>query len=140
MSVWCDRTLIRCPMHFGLCTTEESFHRELRRLKLPRKNWPDFVSNWHSDATTHHFEKRNDKKVAVIVCIRTGRRRTFAQVAALLTHEAIHIWQSVREYMGENTPSTEFEAWSVQSITQELLESYAAQRRKKAKPRKRGRR
>lgn len=47
------------------------------------------------------------------------------QVHGLLLHEAVHIWQELKERMGEGEPSIEFEAYSIQAIAQDLFEMYA---------------
>lgn len=46
-------------------------------------------------------------------------------VAALLVHEAMHVWQAFCEHVGEKSPSDEFEAYSIQSIFHELMTAYA---------------
>ncbi|MEO3357253.1 hypothetical protein [Acinetobacter haemolyticus] len=48
------------------------------------------------------------------------------EVYGLLLHEAVHIWQRVRQLMGETNPSVEFEAYSIQAIAQDLFEMYEA--------------
>lgn len=45
-------------------------------------------------------------------------------VHALLTHEAVHVWQHIRERMSEDAPSSEFEAYSIQRIAQDLFYMY----------------
>ena len=44
---------------------------------------------------------------------------------ALLVHEAVHVWQAFCEDIGEKSPSDEFEAYSIQSISYELMTAYA---------------
>lgn len=51
-------------------------------------------------------------------------KRPLIEIHGLLLHEAVHIWQQVRELMGESEPSTEFEAYSIQAISQDLFEMY----------------
>ncbi|WP_332604774.1 hypothetical protein [Acinetobacter sp. ESBL14] len=46
------------------------------------------------------------------------------EVFGLLLHEAVHVWQKVRLLMGERDPSTEFEAYSIQAIAQDLFKMY----------------
>lgn len=48
------------------------------------------------------------------------------QIHGLLLHEAVHIWQEVIQLMGEEKPSTEFEAYSIQAIAQDLFEMFEA--------------
>ena len=45
-------------------------------------------------------------------------------VAGLLCHEATHVWQAVRDNMGEKSPSSEFEAYSMQAIFQGVYQDY----------------
>ncbi|ENX06514.1 hypothetical protein [Acinetobacter courvalinii] len=52
--------------------------------------------------------------------------RDLIEVYGLLLHEAVHIWQRVKKLMGEREPSTEFEAYSIQAIAQDLFEMYWA--------------
>lgn len=46
------------------------------------------------------------------------------EVYGLLLHEAVHVWQKIRKLMGEKEPSSEFEAYSIQAIAQDLFEMY----------------
>lgn len=118
---WLDRTLVVSPF-FTLCKTEKEFHRALRHIKLDRKDWPDFILTPTAGATTHTFEKNGD-----LVCIVTVRKQKGVgrkQVYALLVHEAVHVWQELRNSIGEKFPSSEFEAYSIQSISQRLIYAY----------------
>jgi hypothetical protein len=45
----------------------------------------------------------------------------------------VHIWQAVRDIMGEKEPSSEFEAYSVQQISLELMWAYKELTKKKKK-------
>ncbi|WP_312057039.1 hypothetical protein [Acinetobacter courvalinii] len=52
--------------------------------------------------------------------------RDVIEVYGLLLHEAVHVWQRVKTLMGEREPSSEFEAYSIQAIAQDLFEMYEA--------------
>ena len=123
---WLCRRLVDSPVYFCLCLTEKQFKKKLKHLNV--KEELSFV-NCGSDATTHYFEK--DGKTTAIVCLTVKKELSQEQHIALLVHEAVHIWQQVRESIGENYPSKEFEAYSVQSITQELLGYYFKKTRRK---------
>ena len=120
---WLDRSLMECSYHYGLCTSEAEFKRELRRLKVPAEDWPRWIANDHSDATVHYLE--NDGRGAAIVCIRITPERTGLEIAGLLVHEAVHIWQAHCENIGEKEPAAEQEAYAIQSIAQSLMQAYA---------------
>jgi hypothetical protein len=118
---WCPRQLFISPIHYGLVVSEKALHRELRRLNVPRSRWPE--RSGPADATTHKLEK-GDGQLAALVYIHPRRKVSRNQTAALIVHEAVHVWQWIREVIGETHPSAEFEAYAVQRITQELLEKY----------------
>lgn len=56
-----------------------------------------------------------------IVQIGDTSERTSVEIHGLLLHEAVHVWQRIKKRMGESNPSTEFEAYSIQSIAQDLF-------------------
>ena len=121
---WCDRALVVSPYCYGLCRTEAEFQQELKRLKIPRSDWPEFMATTHANATVHFFEKTGDIGRCAIVCLQSSKGFTKAQVYACLAHEAVHIWQAIRDDIGEKYPSSEFEAYSIQAITQNLILAY----------------
>ena len=119
--IWLNRSLIVSPIRMALCKNEKQFTQELKRLKIKESEFPDFVS-CGADATTHFFRKGAEE--CCIVCLRTAKKITRVQVYSLLVHEAVHIWQAVKECIGEADPSKEFEAYSIQAISQELMGAY----------------
>lgn len=124
---WLDRALFVSSHYFTLCTTEKMFNKELKRLKVPKKDWPPFVNTWHSNATCHYFEKSEKNRMLAIVCVPVRKDVELIGIHALLCHEAVHIWQQVREAYGESRPSSELEAYAIQNLAQELMTEYARQ-------------
>lgn len=125
---WLNRTLLVSPMPFALCLDEKAFHKELKRLRVPVRDWPPMITNG-ADATTHFLE--SSEQECAIVCLGAHKGRSAAEVNALLVHEAVHLWQEIRRLLGEKEPSSEFEAYSIQSISLSLMDSYAAQRKRR---------
>lgn len=119
---WLDRALVVSPYYIGLCKQASAFERELKRMKVPKADRPEFIIKGAS-ATVHFFENC-DGKLSAIVCITRPKGHTRHQVNGLLVHEAMHIWRWIRECINESEPSKEFEACSIQSISQRLMEAF----------------
>ena len=122
---WLERGLVRSPFYLSLCTTERQFHRQLRHVGVERADWPEFITSPHANATAHFFHPKG--KPIAIVCLHPAPERDQLEVVGLIVHEAVHVWQEVIEHIGEYRPSHEFEAYSVQSLTQVLLGEYRRQ-------------
>ncbi|WP_345868087.1 hypothetical protein [Shewanella algae] len=75
------------------------------------------------DACVTHFSGKK-KETLCVVQIGDVTEHSLLQVHGLLLHEAVHIWQEVRTCMGEEKPSSEFEAYSIQAIAQDLFEAF----------------
>lgn len=132
---WLCRDLFISSHYYTLCTSEKLFKKALRDFRLPKSKWPEFVLNWHSNATAHYLEHREAKKAAVIVCIRDFEDRDDVEVIGLLAHEAVHIWQQIKRTYGEHTPGDECEAYAIQTLVMNLVAEFSRQtgRMKKGK-------
>lgn len=119
---WLNRDLIVGP-YLVLVLCEKDFHQALKHLKVPRADWPQWVSGG-ADATTHVMTNEDGGMVCV-VALGDCSSKEGVQVAALLVHEAVHVWQNWRESIGEKEPSSEFEAYSIQAISQRLMTAYS---------------
>ena len=119
---WYYGELVPCPVSHTLVLTEKQFHKRLKKLRLPEKDWPEFTKNG-ADATVHFFEETKTGRECAIVCIRKTDH-PLPQIFGLLTHEAVHIWQAYRDILGEKAPSSEFEAYAIQGIAQDLFVEY----------------
>ena len=122
---WLTRTLMIGP-YLSLCTSQKEFDLALKHLKVD-KAMPYIAG--HS-ATTHTFERDGD--IVCIVCLSESsiRRRPIGDTANILVHEAVHVWQAYRSNIGETKPSSEFEAYSIQTIFYTLyLEAMARRNR-----------
>ena len=117
--MWRDVRLVYCPVYLAVCTSEAEFLKAAKRLGCREPG--DWITPG-ADATCNTFTT-NRGKPACIVCIRPRGKRSRAAWAALLVHEAAHVWQKIRQQLGESAPSAEFEAYSLQAITQEVFEA-----------------
>ena len=118
---WLDRRIAAPGPFLTLCLSEGDFEAVLRHCKINER--PPFVKNAWSSATLNWFE--SDGNLVCAVCIRGFEGRNPVEVAGLLVHEAVHIWQAYSTRIGESEPGDEQEAYAIQSIAQELMAEFA---------------
>lgn len=116
------RPLLAMPVRYALCLSRKDYERTMKRLELrdPGDEWVTAGK----DATAHQWDRDERNGPAAIVCMRKPKGVSMSQIAGLLVHESVHIWQFTRADMGESKPSSEFEAYAIQNIAQELIEMY----------------
>jgi hypothetical protein len=115
---WLDRRIGVAGPYLALCLSEAEFRKALQRLKSP--SIPCWVNSGSHAAT--HFLENEDKRTCAIVCLAEGwESRAPIEVAALLVHEAAHVWQAHCRDIGESNPGDEQEAYAIQAIAQELM-------------------
>jgi hypothetical protein len=120
--LWLDRHLITGPV-LVLCLTEAAFGVVMRDCKIPRNDWGPWIQEG-ANATMHSLTDSVGEMVCA-VCLQTNDKVVATQIAGLLVHEAVHVWQKWRESIGEKEPSKEFEAYGIQQISQRLMHAYA---------------
>lgn len=118
---WLDRRISAPGPYLTLCLSEAEFRAALADLTPP--SVPAWI-NAGADATTHFFDNQ-DKKTCAFVCLGDHKDRNAIEIAGLLVHEAVHVWQQHAFDIGERKPGDEQEAYAVQSIAQELLAEFA---------------
>ena len=129
MIKYLNLSLVESPVYYCVCFSEDEFLRELKRLKIPKNTYPNWLDD--SDARVHFFSnpKKPNKEVA-IVCLQLSVDVSIEQHYALLVHEAVHIWQRIRELLGESNPSKEFEAYAIQRLCLELFDRLSEEKLK----------
>lgn len=127
---WLDRRIAHPGAYLALCTTEKQFLAAMKHCNI--KNPPDWIMSDHADATCHHLQNPKGEPVCVVT-LRAAANQNPVEVAGLLVHEAVHVWQEYCVRIGEHKPGREQEAYGIQSIAQELMQSYARQTKKAKK-------
>lgn len=121
---WHERHTVVAP-NVTLVTSEDDFREVV-------KEFDNYPSPWLSagmNGKTHTYYWK-DKIICIVVIDGAGvfDRLDQSAVIGLLIHEGVHVWQELRKSIGEHSPSAEFEAYSIQCITQRLVEDYSKQR------------
>ena len=120
--LWIDRDLIVGP-YIALVQSEKQFHAAMSHCQIPKADHDDWIKTPTANATMHWFNNPAGEQCC-IVALRMKKGISLIQVYGLLVHEAVHIWQAFRERIGEDNPSKEFEAYSIQAISQRLMAAY----------------
>lgn len=121
---WLDRRIAHPGPYLALCLSDEAFQTAMRRLNI--KNPPEWIKTPRAHATVHHCNN-SENELCCVVCMVFEPHRDSIEIAGLLVHEAVHIWQEYASIIGETNPGREQEAYAVQCIAQELLAEYRRQ-------------
>ena len=120
---WLDRRVAAPGPYLALCLNEQQFAAACRHIRCDSPS--AWIKNEWSNATAHYFDTA--KGLTVVVCVRGWEGRHPVEVAGLLVHEAVHVWQQYAERIGETHPGHEQEAYAIQAISQELMDEFAQQ-------------
>ena len=114
-----DRTLITGPQ-IAVCFNAAEWCVVCANFGLTNYEFP-------GDTSTVHFELPGGG-LLVVVCFDLDELALLPSftVVGVIVHEANHVWQRYRAYIGEHAPSKEFEAYAVESLAVNLLTAYAS--------------
>jgi hypothetical protein len=100
-----------------------------------KKEWKKILNDWGYKLK---YPKKSLARVTIIypnsapVCILTVHKDVdeygTADQLGIIAHEAVHVWQALEKYINEDSASDEMEAYSIQSITKDLLTQYLGKR------------
>ncbi len=113
---WLGRDTVRAP-HLLLCLSEKEYLRAAKHCGVEQ---PSPWLGAGAAATCHTWEKPG--KLICIVCLRPIDNDVDPiRVACSLVHESVHVFQELCESIGEINPSPEFEAYSIERISEQLM-------------------
>jgi hypothetical protein len=118
---WLDRRISAPGPYMCLCLREEEYVAAMKHLGITQ--YGPWISTPQADATAHHTCNR--KGLAAIICLSGWKGRDPVEVAGLLVHEAVHVWQEWCIHYGEHVPGREQEAYAIQALSQELLAEFS---------------
>lgn len=117
---WLNRDLVIGP-RFTLVLSQAEMDAAMKDLNHPYLPY----LNPGAPATTTHFSSSSGEATSIVgLSLAEALARNGTEIAGILVHEAVHIWQDWCAMYGEKAPSSEFEAYAIQSISQRLMEEY----------------
>lgn len=119
---WLDRRIAAPGPYLTLVLSQGEFDAAMDHFKIPRG--APYLRSPRSHATTHCIE-HPDRGIAAVVALGSTDGRTPIEIAGLLVHEAVHVWQHYCDAIGESRPGEEQEAYGIQAVAQELMAEYA---------------
>lgn len=121
---WLERSLLT-GAYLTLVTSQEEFDQALRDLDIAVEGHP-FV-NPGSHATTHTYTSVKGSLASIVgLSMESAAKVDPIDVAALLVHEAVHVWQNLESGAGQmGCFGTEGEAYAIQNISAQLMDAYA---------------
>jgi hypothetical protein len=118
---WLERRISAPGPYLCLCLSEQEYEQALKHCRVVTDG--PWLSTPQCNATTHIL--RAPQGLCAVICLVHYEKRQPIEIAGLLVHEAVHVWQDWYDYYGERAPGTEQEAYAIQSISQELMAEFA---------------
>jgi hypothetical protein len=124
------------PVRVEFCFTPRQLAKLVREAGCPRLEWP----SGETLACVHWEEVRRLRcgySRLAIICVPwpPGRRAPTKEFLATLVHESVHVWRHVADYIGEDEPGEEVEAYTVDYIFGELYSAWEKHRKRTRKRR-----
>lgn len=118
---WLDRRVAKPGPYLCLCLTPE----EVKRAAKGLTDYPMEFPKWGARAFLFCREDTGEACAIVALAEDSQKNNNAIEIAGMLVHEAVHVWQYHAACMGENSSGDEQEAYAIQGISQELLSEYA---------------
>ena len=118
---WLNRRVAKQGPFLTLVLSEQELRHALRNMTKEYVAFPTSGAN----CTTLIHDKTHELCAVVSVSKHSQETCNAIEMAGLLVHEAVHVWQRYAEHMGETHPAEEQEAYAIQGISQELMMEYA---------------
>lgn len=117
---WLSRDTIRAP-HLALCLSEKEFLTAAKHCDIRAPG--EWLDESRHIAVVHTWEREG--ALTCVVCLNAKNRNDPIEIACTLVHESVHIFQRLCDSIGEDAPSREFEAYSIERISESLMRDYA---------------
>ncbi len=118
---WLDRRVAKPGPYLTLCLTPQEVKHAAKGLTEYQMHFP----KWGARAFLFPKDGTDDLCAIVALAEDSQKNNSPVEIAGMLVHEAVHVWQYYAAGMGEEKPGDEQEAYAIQAISQELMAEYA---------------
>ena len=119
---WLDRKIGHHGPYLALVLSQKEYDQAIKHCDGQPGH--SYIKTDRAHATAHYLDNAQGE-LCCIVALGETAGRTGIEIAGLLVHEAVHIWQAWCDSIGEREPAAEQEAYAIQSISQILMAEYA---------------
>ena len=116
---WMGDKLYFTNLRYCLCLNQEEQDEAFKSLEISSRY--NYLEEGMSGICTMFTAPNGVKRV--IVCINEELNEGL-EIATTLVHEGVHVWQHIRDDIGEVDPSAEFEAYTIDTIFSDLAQAY----------------
>lgn len=126
--IWFERYSF--PSYWGFCPDEKVWAKQMKLVGCPDEKYPDFEKD--TQARVFEFFSSEHKHI-VIITLSDCLGRDPIGIISLIAHEIEHVWQMMKNHMGEDNPGNEVEAYVKQDMLASMLYVYEHHRHKLTK-------
>ena len=107
------------PARVGFVPSPEAWVKTMKKLKCDM-DYPHKAG----EAGAHCAWLRDENDNCVIL-VTTGKIKDPLHAILGLAHESVHVWQFIKEHIGEDKAGHEQEAYAIENILVQLLAAYS---------------
>lgn len=106
------------PVYLGFCPSEKAWNDTLKEYKIKEEPYPT------SHGRCTYLVNNISGDEVILLTINPKDTTSPLEIVGLIIHESVHAFDFICESIGEEKPSTELKAYSVQAIAQEMINAY----------------
>lgn len=115
--------LLSVGLVVALFTKREQYKTAMHEIGIREENWhtwPDAGGAW----VAQYIDGEHRPGKHVVCCIGDTANSDGIDIASVLCHEAVHVWQAYADHIGERRPGDEQIAYAIQSISEFLMREF----------------
>ncbi len=107
----------------ALFTKRDHYKQAMGEIGIREENWhawPDAGGAW----VAHYVDGEKCPGKHIVCCLGDTAGMDGIDIASILCHEAVHVYQCYMDHVGERRPADEQSAYAIQSIAETLMREF----------------